>query len=304
MMITYKLILIIYGVCISLLPNFAEGGLIKTSGSASQSEGVSENASIKPLPDEQKEICRFPLLKHGETGEDGSGCGYSLIGWHASDSKAKESIEKGIDVPLDFTYPRRLGFGFYVSDSAVDVTRSYASLEDPLLCAIYAPTELFQQWTKIYVPLKYFVTPKESFKTGSSPPIASSTFSQRKESVPLHFHSDNLKGYVKILRHLKSIPGSPEKVDSNLIYLSQFDAVRITSFQMVIPTDKFKYLKADCSPAYEIEDLEGLNLNWRSKISLVLNVVHKVLIASHVSRVKMQTIDFQGFGDPDDESFP
>ncbi|KAI9142977.1 hypothetical protein BKA69DRAFT_187800 [Paraphysoderma sedebokerense] len=188
-------------------------------------------------------------------------CKYIKIGWHGSEGRFKESLERGISAEQlkkgneDQDYKRLLGFGFYISDSATAIEKAYLKSRDSILCSIYAPTSSFsKQWTKIYIPEYVEVSSEDS-----EPSI--------KE---VHYSRSGIRRYLKLLERKGKLEDHPE--DSDPLLITEFDGDDVSEMEMMIPPSKFKYLQADCSPLSTFGRLKPLNMDWRSLINNYSNL--------------------------------
>ncbi|KAI9138794.1 hypothetical protein BKA69DRAFT_1127037 [Paraphysoderma sedebokerense] len=188
--------------------------------------------------------------------EEHSNCEWTLIGWHGTDNRYIKSIEGGLN-PLALNlkqYERKIGPGFYISNSASEVVKTYATPGNPALCGLYVPTELFKRWIKIYIPSAFEVT---------FPPSKEYPQFHRKR-VSIHYSYATLRVYLRALEMMNKIPNLVQ--DPFPLFVTKLNVNGQIALQMSIPPEKFRYVRARCMiPRYR-ESVRYLDLDWWSII--------------------------------------
>ncbi|KAI9143081.1 hypothetical protein BKA69DRAFT_1173952 [Paraphysoderma sedebokerense] len=227
---------------------------------------------IRTISEEQRNNACSSMTINGKGEIDGlKACEFQLIGWHGTAAKNIEAIQNGIELKVDLEnqYERRLGVGFYTADSA-ERAGFFADTQDPAICAIYAPTRLFQEWPKIYMPLFYEVEPL--MRGGSN------------KRIHLHFFTKQHNLYLRLLKHYRYVPLETSDSKSVLWVSGIQDDPKEPRMQMVVPPEYFPHIKAECVPTRLKSELTGyFDLNWRE------NLVKRRMIYNYPN--VLQTID-------------
>ncbi|KAI9143049.1 hypothetical protein BKA69DRAFT_1037181 [Paraphysoderma sedebokerense] len=155
-----------------------------------------------------------------------------------------------------------------VADSASHAVKAYGTPPN-LLCEIYAPTEIFHKaWTKIYIPpdvtiVKQYNTDEDDIRRSIDNPQP--IYLKQSHNAPLQFEEANIRVYVKTLALLGKIPTLDK--DPHPLLLCELEYNVFSAMQMVIPPEKFNYLRAECESAGEEDDLKKLHMNWLGSMS-------------------------------------
>ncbi|KAI9140750.1 hypothetical protein BKA69DRAFT_1078581 [Paraphysoderma sedebokerense] len=171
----------------------------------------------------------------GTEGGEPQVCEFMFLGYHATEAKKIKDMERGLLVDdsetIDEAAAKKLGSGFYVTDTKHEAFKMLPEARDPALCAVYVPILPFRNWNKMFIPPQIEVYNQQTHRTSKA---------------RLWNNRVKIDKYTSILSGVES--SDTVLVSMNYGFVEKDSDPKASTMTMNIPETLLSQVKVECLP--------------------------------------------------------